>query len=99
MSSVKQVAESPLSKNGGHSVLFIVCDNQVRYKASEVLLRASEDVEDIEKNFSAHFKKIVTRNLYLIAKSRNNTEFTHLKQHTISNFSKLIEVGIKILRG
>ena len=50
MSSVKQVAESPLSKNGEQSVLFSGSDKQVRYKASELLLRESENAEDIEKN-------------------------------------------------
>jgi len=30
----------------------------VRYKASKVLLRESEEVKDIEKKFSAHFKKL-----------------------------------------
>ena len=57
MSSVKHVAESPLSKNGEQSVLFIGSDNQVRYETSEVLLRESEDVEDIEKIFLHPLRK------------------------------------------
>ena len=51
MSSVKQVAESSLSKNGEQCTLFIGSDNQVRYKASEVLLGESEDVKDVKKFF------------------------------------------------
>ena len=45
------------------------------------------------------FKKLVTKNLYLRKKTINNTEFTQLKQHIMSNFPTLIEVGITILRG